>query len=210
MSLTLMHTNRAIDTKSIDKTNWQAISAIAPSNGVVTIEDETVDAIAELLVDTVLTNGESVSSYPKDCDDAAFVASFGPALLGEDTYRQVRTILEGDPNGEQAVALFDKIVELKLQIGLSGKEFVPAHIKAVNWIDDEIQINRCSGNMIAMLDTLGLSKFINQGFYAGETDIETFAKAVDQNGADIDYPLARLKSFVACARRHNATHVIWA
>ena len=210
MSMNLIHTNDAATDNAAP--NWAAIMAVAGEHGTVYISEAIVDAVAGLLEDAVLSNGELVQSYPSDGEEfsmASFVSSFGPGLLGENAYREVRTLLETDENGAAAVELLDTVVELGLQISLSGKEFpnAHAHIKAVNWPADDVDINRCSGNMYQMLRDLGIK--VDTQAESGEVDFSTFVQAVNDNAERTDMG-PRLKAFVACAQRNNATRVYWA
>ena len=210
MTIRLIHTNDASTDNAA--TNWAAIKEIAGEHGTIKLSEATVDAVARLLEDATLTNGEFVHAYPSDGDEfsmASFVAGFGPGLLPENAYRELRTLLESDDNGIAAVELLDTVVELGLQISLSGKEFPSAHshIKAVNWPADDININRCSGNMYQMLRDLRIK--VDTQADSGEVDFSTFAQAVNDN-AELTDMAPRLRAFVACAERNNATRVYWA
>lgn len=215
MTVNLIHTaivTEEAEGESLSNRNWAKINQVS-EDGNVFLADETVNAVAILLDGVHLTNGEKISSFP--CDDPedefsmkAFVYSFGPALLGEDTLRQVRTTLEQDANGEQAVALFDLIVELGLQINLSGKDFIDAHMHAVNWPADTVEINTTESSMSQMFAMLGLEGY-NQDAHSDNVPLDIFEKAVNDNAVMMNMA-GRLQTFVACAKRNGSTHVYWA
>lgn len=208
MSVNLIFTNESANDNQ-GESNWGKITAIAPEHGMVFIGEETVTEIAKLLDDAVLSNGEKVEAYAME-DYPALVCAHGPALLGEDSFRQIRTLLEEGENGQQAVALFDLVVELGLQISLSGKEFCDAHIKAINWAGDDIKVNRAEYRMMDMFERLGLGSVNNPEDHASDlVPIEQFIQAVNDNGFRTDMP-ERLQAFADCAQRNKATHVYWA
>ncbi len=205
MSMNLMHDTAAeFDAASY----WAAITAIAPE-GIVYISPETVTEAAKLLKNALLSNGERVTAYHYPLDEEfampSFVPPFGPSLLGEDTFRQLRTLLEEE--SEAAVAMFDTIVELGLQISLSGEDYLGSRLKGVNGVADEVEINRSSGNLYEMFRQLGVDYDGPAGY--GEIELTKFEAAVEQNGWRTDMP-DRLEAFIACAKRQGATNVHWA
>lgn len=218
MSVSLIHAAISNDeTVIVTETsrNWTDIKAITSDDGfagVLPISDVTIYTIALLLEDARLANGETVSSYPKDVEDqyspSTFVAGFGPSMLGESTFRQVRTLLEADQNGDKAVALFDLITERGLQVSFNGKDHCFARMTAVNWRADEIEINRCKSSMVAIFEVLGLGH-TKQDQCSDDIPLEVFEKAVNDNGAYTDMQ-ERLQAFVDCAKRNGSTHVYWA
>ena len=209
MSVNLMHTNEAAAADQA-AANWAAITAVANADGMVFIDEDTVNTIARLLDGQALTNGEVVTAYSYNDDDqmGALVCAFGPALLPTQVQDQVRDRLAASQNGKAAARLFDTVIRLGLQITLSGKEFCDAHIKGVNWPGDEVEINRTASNMARMFGELGLDSW-NEDTASRNVPLDVFAKAVNDNGFRTDMP-ERLQSFVECARRHAATHVYWA
>lgn len=227
MTMNLISTNRNIDQEGRAKADWTALTAISaadsqspyPSEGYVRVDAETVVAIAALLEGAVLQNGETVTTYDFSGEEdgslfmEAHVEGFGPGLLDEGTMASLRTILAPFPH---AIAMLDEVVTRGLQCRLSTETLTDLpipHLKAVNWPADEVEINRSASGMISMLRGLGLGehcKSDESGDASGEIDFETFAKAVETNGASATYPQARLQAFVACARRQSATHVHWA
>ena len=218
MSVNLIHTTVSNDETGMDNRtmqNWQAITAITGEGniaGLLPIADATIDAIARLVEGAVLSNGEVVDAYPRDEEDeysqGSYIPAFGPSLLGEDTFRQVRTLLEQDENGAKAVALFDLIVERGLQVRFSGKDHCFSRMVGVNWPADDVEVNRCKGNMIRMFQDLGLGH-TEREYSSATISLEVFEKAVNDNGIYTDVP-ERLKAFVACAKRNGSTHVYWA
>lgn len=215
MSVNLIHT--IVTDSNEDNTraarDWAAITAITGSNdGLVAVSDATIDAIARLVEDVALSNGQTVTAYPRDAEDEwgyqSYVPAFGISLLDAGTLAQVRGLLEQDENAEKALALFDLIVERGLQMRFNGTDHCFSRIVAVNWPADEVEINRSSGNMSRMFQTLGL----------GDTEREhgsemialpVFADAVENRAMYTDMP-DRLEAFLACAKRNGATHVYWA
>ena len=214
MSVNLMHTRASTadaPTESKSAQDWARIREIAANEGMLELSEETVNKVAQLLEGVTLTNGERVLSYPSDggeFDQGSYVAGFGPALLGEDTFRAVRTALEEDENGESAVALFDLIVELGLQILLSGAEFTVAHIKAVNWPADDVEVNTTQTRMEILFEALGLESY-NQEHHSDDVPLDVFEKAVNDNAVGTGMS-ERLGTFIACAKRRGSTHVYWA
>lgn len=222
MSMNLIHTNRNVDQDARAKADWAAITAISaadpsspyPTEGYVAVSAETVITMVALLDGVELSNGEHIAAYNFSVYDddgrdhlEAHVNSFGPSLLKQRQVDAMRAILAPFP---PAIAMLDEVIARGIQLALStetpGGDQV-AHLKAVNWPADEVEINRCSGNMVAMLRDLGL---VVPDAEAGETDFATFAAAVNDNAARTDYPADRLRAFVACGQRQGATHVYWA
>lgn len=222
MSMNLISTNRAA-TNQGDRaaTDWAALTAISatdaaspyPTEGYVAVSPQAIVALAALLDDATLANGQTVTTYDFSCDHdgrahvEAHVNAFGPSLLDAEQLLAVRAILAPFPI---AIAMLEEVIVRDLQVTLStdllnGTQ--SPYLKPVNWPADEVEINRSGGNMVAMLRDLGLTV---PGHEAGETDFETFAKAVNDNGDNTDYPAERLRAFVACGRRQRATHVYWA
>lgn len=198
MSMNLMiQTETARDTAA----SWAVFTSIA-ADGLAFIDDATVYAVAKLLDGVTLTNGEPVTAYPWDDGYPSYVASFGPSLLPEDVLAQMYDILADKP---AAHAMLTAAVELGLQVSLNGKEHCEAYLKGVNWPADEVKINRSSGNMLNMLDTLGIESHPE----GGEVDFAQFEEAVARFGWATDMN-ERLLRFIAYGRRNNATKVYWA
>lgn len=201
---------RASAQDEINAANWKAITAIAPQHGMIFIDDATVTAIAALLSDQPLSNGQEVSAYPVgeyDCV-ASLVCAFGPSLLPADVQDAVRDLLIAGTNGQQAADLFNEIIRLELQISLSGTEFCDAHIKGVNWIADEVEINRTASNMARMFTVLGLGAY-NKRESSSSIPLGEFEAAINDNGHLTDMPM-QLRTFADCAIRNRATHIYWA
>lgn len=225
MSINLVSTNRNIDGSTRAAADWSAIKAISgadaaspyPTEGYVSVSIEAIVVIAALLDGAVLTNGERVTTYDFSGEDQggvmhheAHVNAFGPSLLQPRQLEALRRHLAPFPH---AIAMLDLTIERDLQISLSTTDLMQRsapHLKAVNWPADEVEINRSSGNMLAMLRDLGLDAYTRKGDSVGEVEIDVFAKAVNDNGHRIDMDPRRLDRFVACARRQQATHVHWA
>lgn len=214
MSVNLMHTRDTTaeaPTESNASKDWGRVREITANEGMIELSEETVNKVAQILEGVTLANGERVLSYPSDggeFDQGSYVAGFGPTLLGEDTFRTVRTALEEDNNGESAVALFDLIVELGLQILLSGAEFTFAHIKAVNWPADDVEVNTTQTRMEMLFEALGLGSY-NQEHHSDDVPLDEFEKAVNDNSVGTGMS-ERLDTFIACAKRRGSTHVYWA
>ncbi len=102
------------------------INAIAP-NGLVSISDVMACDVVDLLGGAALISGGFVAAYPANMELGAYVPPFVPADLGEDTYRQLRSIIEDF--SDQALAMFDLIVERKLQISFAGADYIDAYMK---------------------------------------------------------------------------------
>lgn len=225
MSLNLIATNRNVDNAGKATSDWSAIKAVSaadaaspyPSEGYVAVSVDAIVVIAALLDGAVLTNGERVTTYDFSGEDAdgvmrfeAHVNAFGPSLLQPRQLEALRRHLAPFPH---AVAMLDLTIERDLQISLSTTDLMQRpqpHLKGVNWVADEVEINRCASNMLAMLRDLGLGEHIRSGETIGEVPFEDFARAVSANGHAVDYDARRLQRFVACGRRQGATHVHWA
>jgi len=224
MSLNLISTNDNVDGKAQAKAHWDAIKLVSsadaaspfPTEGYVAVSNEAIVAVAALLDGAELTNGEHVLTYDfTNVEDApiffdAHVNAFGPVLLQPRQLEAMRAILAPFPS---AIAMLDLIIERGLQIGLSTTDYSQRqmpHLKAVNWPADEVEINRCAGNMHAMLRDLGLDDHMASDGETGSAPIEVFAQAVSRYGHRVDMDPRRLDRFVACARRQQATHVHWA
>ena len=209
MNLIIRNDNQADDTAAV---NWSTIKAAAQNDhGMVTIDDETITSIARLVADVTLSNGETVSAYAYDDEDdfyATYVSAFGPSLLPTKVQDEVRDRLATADNGKVAVKLFNEIIRLGLQISFHGTELCPAHIKGVNWVADEVEINRSNGNMCNMLGVLGLGDAVDTQEGTGEVSFERFLQAVNDNACQTDMP-DRLQALVASGQRRNATHVYW-
>jgi len=213
MTVNLIHTTLAADGTQMNTRaarDWASISAIAPNHGMIFIDEDTVNRIAMLLDGQELSNGETVKAYAYEDDEpyAALVCSFGPALLPVQVQDYVRDRLAASENGKGAARLFDEVIRLGLQISLQGKEHCDAHIKAVNWVADDVEINRCKSNMIDMYGALGLGSFVKEGL-GFDCPLEVFEKAVNDN-AGFTGMGERLQKFVACAKRAGSTHVYFA
>lgn len=208
MTVNLMISDNNQDRAAND---WSAINAVA-NNGHVFLANETVDEIATLLESATLSNGELLSSYPADGSGyESYVSSFGPGLLDETTMQALRRVLSADANGAQAIAMLDLIVERGLQITLNGDtHHFKAHLKAVNWPADDVEINRTTTNMIRMFRDLGLDAY-NQGAdgMSKEVPFDAFMQAVNDNGNATDMP-DRLRAFVTMGQRRGAQAVYWA
>lgn len=209
MTQNLMFRNDANDAEARLSADWAAVKKIANNDGNVFISDELVTEIARILDDAPLSNGERVTAYSFDDDDLmpSYVSSFGPSLLGENAFREVRTLLETE--SQQAADLFDLIAERGLQVTLCGKDFCEARIHALNWPADEVEINRTATNMARMLEALGIETDPNSEEGVGEVTFDVFEQAVSARGTQTDFPAARLSAFVECARRNGATHIYW-
>jgi len=226
MSMNLISTNRAADNDGRAKADWAAITAVSaadaaspyPTEGYVSVSPEAVVAIAALLDGAPLSNGQTVTTYDFSSSDGEFgkafdahVNAFGPSLLDEVRMAALRAILAPFPS---AIAMLDVVVERGLQVSLSTDDLAGRpnpHLKAVNWVADEVEIRLSGGWMKQMLSDIGIPVDALSGDEGtGEVDFETFAKAVNDNHLDTDYPSDRLQAFVACARRQSATHVYWA
>lgn len=208
MSMNLMFSSKNAENRA--ERDWAAINTLADVDGIVWIENSTADACARLLDGAHLSNGERVCAYDHSDDEfyESLVCSFGPSLLDEQTREALRELLETDrTGGAKAAAMLDLIVELGLQIRISGKDHVGARLVGVNGAADEVEINRSSGNMYAMLRQLGVTFDPDEEF--GETTFEVFEKAVNDNGRNTDIS-DRLLAFVECARRAGADEVYWA
>ena len=211
MTVNLIHTIDAATAGAEDRAtrDWTSIKAIS-EDGFVFIDEDTVNKIAALVDGQTLSNGEHVSAYAYEEDEAhaAYVSAFGPSLLPTQVQDQIRDRLAAGDKGKEAARLFDLVISLGLQISLQGKEFCPPYIKAVNWIADEVEINRTSSNMARMFTSLGLGGW-NEENSSLNVPLDIFAKAVNDNGHQTEMP-ERLEAFIACARRNNSTHVYWA
>ena len=205
MTVNLIHVNNNFSSNDAQAVNWAQLTAISP-DALVELEGATVTEVAKLIDGARLSNGAVACAYPLDEDDCmtSYVPDFGPSLLAEDLRAQVRETILADKNGELAVRLFDQVASLGLKIRLAGKEFIAAHIVAVNWEADDIEINRCKSNMVGMFDDLEISANAGE-----EISLDVFEAAVEKNGLRTDSN-DRLKAFIACAKRNNATHVYWA
>jgi len=217
MSVNLLHT--IVTDSNEDNTraerDWAAITAITGTGdvaGLLPVADATIDAIAHLVEDVALSNGETVTAYPREAEDEwgyqSYVPAFGLSLLDAGTLAQVRGLLEQDEGAEKALTLFDLIVERRLEVRFNGTDHCFARMVAVNWPADEVEINRCSGNMSRMFQTLGLGNTERE--HGSELiALPVFAAAVEARGIYTDMP-ERLEAFVACAQRQGSTHVYWA
>jgi len=197
--------------ESVEDCNAKAIAHIAgeAAHGVVFISEDTADAIARRLECAVLANAKVVNAFLAEPQfgQGSFVPGFGPSLLTDKLRSGVRTLLASDRNGAQASALFDLLVERRLQVSFVGKEDCRPHMQAINSPADNIEIRRTSHNMAELFKNLGLG--------CGETAnssemvaLSLFKRAVETRGCVTDMP-ERLKAFIACAERNGATHVYW-
>ncbi len=200
MSTTLYHTSAS---KPDAAALWSKVTAIA-KEGVVPLSDTTVYKAASLLHSAALANGQRVTAYAWK-DDFSFVSAFGPALLEEATLTQLRHILSSD--GETAASMLDIIVELGIQIELVDDEDQPPHLKAVNWAADDVDFRLANGQFDALLTVLGIQQERNTE--VGKVDLATFEAAVAENGHDTGHS-GKLKAFIECAKRHNASTIYWA
>lgn len=211
MTVNLIHTIDSAIAGTEDRAtrDWTAIKAIS-EDGFVFIDEDTVDKIAMLVDSQRLTNGEFVAAYAYEENDghASYVSAFGPSLLPTQVQDQIRDRLAAGNNGKEAARLFDLVIRLGLQISFQGKEFTAPYIKAVNWIADEVEINRTASNMARMFTNLGLGGW-NEDNASLNVPLDIFAKAVNDNGHQTEMP-ERLQAFIECARRNNSTHVYWA
>lgn len=215
MSVNLHHTTIDPMTgqprESVDQFNARAIARVAgrAARGVVFIAEETADAVARLLECAVLTNAKIVNACLAEprLKQSSFVPGFGPCLLTDKLRNSVRALLIADRNGVQATALFDLLVELRLQLCFIGKDDCRPHMQALNSPADSIDISRTSHNMAEMFKNLGLG----YSYRSSKSDmvaLSLFKRAVEIRGNVTDMP-ERLKAFVACAERNGATHVYW-
>ena len=208
MSMNLMFSSKNAENRA--EREWTAINTLADVDGIVWIENSTADACARLLDGAHLSNGERVCAYDHSDDEfyESIVCSFGPSLLDEPTREALRELLETDrTGGAKAAAMLDLIVELGLQISISGKNRLGARLVGENNAADEVEIKYSGGNMYVLLRQLGITFDPEQNF--GETTLEAFEKAVNDNGKNTDIP-DRLIAFVECARRAGADEVYWA
>ncbi|MAM84366.1 MAG: hypothetical protein CL472_06800 [Acidobacteria bacterium] len=208
MSMNLMFSNNEAESRA--ERDWKAINTVAEIDGIVWIEDSTADACARLLNGATLSNGERVCAFDNSDEEfeESLVCSFGPSLLDEQTREALRELLETDrTGGNKAAAMLDLIVELGLQVYVSGKDLVGARLVGVNSAADKVEINRCDNNMYAMLRQLGVTFDPTEEF--GEVAFPIFEKAVNDNADFTDMP-ERLRAFIECARRNGASEVYWA
>ncbi len=204
MSMNLMFSN-GTSASDLATTQWAGITKIA-DEGIVYIADETVRAIADLLDGANLSNGEVVTAYNfGPCE--SLVCDFGPGLLRAEDFRLLYTLLEKED--EKALAMLNHITESGLQIRFCGKDHIGARIVGVNASDDMVEFNRANGNMIHMIQQLGLGNCNDADAYHGETTLENFRAAVEKNGESTDW-MPRLQAFIDCAQRYQATSVYWA
>ena len=213
MSVNLILRVEGTDTEATNKANWEAMKAAAGHEwAMVTIDDDTIKSIGRLLDGVTLTNGETVTAYACDEDDqyAAMICGFGPSLLPTQVQDQVRDRLATTENGKAAVRLFNEVIRLGLQVAFNGTEHCPGHIKGVNWVADEVEFNRSSGNMNAMLRELGLGDAVDADPDSdfGEVEFDRFVQAVNDNGLYTDCG-QKLQRLVACGQRRGATHIYW-
>ena len=208
MSMSLMFTSDEISNRGTS--DWAAIQEVSDVDGLVWIEDSTVDACARLLQHAVLSTGKPVLTFDHSDEEyhESFVSDFGPSLLDEETREALRELLETDrKGGEKAAALFDLICERQLMINLVGKDITEPYLAAVNTPADTASIDLGSGSMYAMLKKLGIETDAERE--TGETSLEIFEKAVNDNADMTDCP-ASLRDFLECARRNGASQVYWA
>ena len=88
-----------------------------------------------------------------------------------------------------------------------GKDITEPYLAAVNTPADTASIDLGSGSMYAMLKKLGIETDAERE--TGETSLEIFEKAVNDNADMTDCP-ASLRDFLECARRNGASQVYWA
>lgn len=213
MSVSLISTQILEDGTTGDKAsrNWSQITAIA-AEGRLELTDSTVTEIARILDGVRLTNGETVFAYVCDEDEeysqGSYVGSFGPSLLGEDSFRTVRTVLEGLDNSDDAVALFDLVAELGLRIIFAPTDFTPANMHVENWPADTVEINCGEYAMTRLFAALGLGRF-NGESASEDIPLDLFEQAVNDNRSMTNVA-DRLDAFIACAKRNGSTHVYWA
>lgn len=215
MSVNLLHTviNDNENGETIFSQNWSAVTEITGDGnyaGLLELADETVTEIARLLGNEQ-SNGEPILTYIGSSEEewleASYVGEFAPSMLGEEAFRNVRTVLESDANGVKAVALFDLITSLEIQVGFTGKDHCFARMRVTNSPADDVDINRGVGSMANMFEALGLG-YTEKDECSDDIPLEVFEKAVNDNGHLTDMP-QRLKAFVASAKRQGSTHVYW-
>ena len=106
--------------------NWATIQTASQNeHGIVNIGDATVASIMHLIDGVVLSNGETVHAYIADNDNdngETFVPGFSPAMLPANVQDQIRERLMADDNGRLAVALFNEIVRLGINVAMQGSE----------------------------------------------------------------------------------------
>lgn len=208
MSMSLMFTSDALTNRGTS--DWTAIKEVSDVDGLVWLEDSTVDACARLLQCAVLSTGKLVLAFDHSDEEyhESFVSDFGPSLLDEETREALRELLETDrKGGEKAAALFDLICERQLMINLVGKSITEPYLAAVNTTADTASIDLGPSSMYAMLKKLGIETDAESEM--GETSLEIFEKAVNDNAHMTDRP-ASLRDFLECARRNGASEVYWA
>jgi len=217
MSVNLLHTVIAENENGETNfsQNWSAVTEITGKGGyegLLELADETITEIARLLESEQQSNGKPIFTYIGTAEEewleASYVGEFAPSMLGEEAFRAVRTILEADANGIKAVALFDLIARLEILVGFNGKDHCFARMRVTNAQADDVDVNRCVGNMAYMFKALGLGH-TEKDECSDIIPLEVFEKAVNDNGHLTDMP-QRLKEFVACAKRSGSTHVYWA
>jgi hypothetical protein len=212
MSLNLMFTSA---TPRDDAAEWTAIKALGDDSGKVALDDATVVAIAALLEDAPLVNGEKVTTYDFSMTDEgtgrhiadAHVNAFGPSLLAADKLEALRALVRPHAGAE---AMVDHIVSRGLQISLSTSDLAmrpQPHLKGVNWDADEVEVKASGGLMHQVLNRLGVPTGEED---SGECPFPVFAAAVESRGSDLGAMLPHMQSFVDCARRHDAVTVYWA
>lgn len=201
---------RSIDGQFVQ--NWKKITAVADKHGHVALSDETVTAVARVLEDVVQSNGEPVFTYVcegGEYSQGSYVGSFAPSLLGEETFRAVRTALEEDANGAVAVATFDLVNELELRLYTSGTDLTSARLSVENTPAETVDINTSQGMMIAIFERLGLGEYTGKDEgVSGDVPLDVFEKAVNDNG-DLTGMSERLSRFIAAAKKTGSTHVYW-
>lgn len=204
MGMNLMHTGGpARDSKDI----WSKIKSVAGSDGMIYLDDQTVTAIARILKHAELNNGESITAHVFESDYASSVEAFGPSILSAELQDLVRAQLANDPNGQDAIALFDLIISLGIQIEFQGRDFIEARVKAVNWAADEVEIRSSAGGMYSMLRLLQIP--FDASLEAGQIALDAFETAVAKHGHRLG-DTSRLQAFIDCAKRHQSTEVYWA
>lgn len=212
MSLNLLFTRA---TTRDDAAEWTAIKALGNESGQVALDAATVIAIAALLEDAPLVNGEKVTTYDFSMTDDetgvyhadAHVNAFGPSLLAADKLEALRALVRPHAGAE---AMVDHIVSRGLQISLSTSDLgmrPNPHLKGVNWEADEVEVKASGGLMHQVLGRLGVPTGDAE---SGECPFPDFAAAFERRGSDLGQMQPHMQAFVDCARRHDAVTVYWA
>lgn len=202
MTVTLMQTSPEIE--KAYETAHQSLAKIEESLKI-TLDNKTVEKIANLLDGVRLTNGQSVPSYPaeKHIDMEAFITIFGPGLLPADEKTVLRKILAKDANGKLALRFLDEIIRLGVSVSFCGYDGRPARMMGHLCGADDLSINSSHMKMEHDLQVLGIN------IEEGETfDAQEFIKAVEKKSSNA-WLAKELRSFAASIVRNKATHIYY-